>query len=324
MDDREQPLVSIVALSYNHAPYIREALESVFNQSYSNIELIIVDDASTDDSTSVIAQLIQHKEILFIKNQTNIGNCRSFNQAFKQSKGKYIIDFALDDIMYPERIQKQVEILEAADENVGVVFTNVDIVDASGNKLQQHYPAYHHRAADSDIPEGNVFAAVLSRYYINPVSMLFRRTVIEKLNGYDEALAYEDFDFWIRSSRYFQYSYLPEVLSVKRIVPSSLSALFYKEKQDRMFESTLQVCKKAWWLCASEAELHALTLRCRYELRQAYKYSYMSVTNEYLFILKHIDPLYYLYQPFVKILLWVKDIKKLSDYQKAFLCCRIV
>lgn len=306
MDGKGAPLVTIIGLSYNHAPYIKAALTSLYNQTYSSIEIILVDDASTDESAAVIEELIQGRNTVFIQNTFNQGNCISFNSALKIARGKYIVDFALDDVLYPERIAKQVAILEAAAEDTGVVFTDVDIINAQGTVIRTHYPAYRHTSAKSAIPEGAVFEAVLSRYYINPVSMLVRRSVLEVLNGYDEQLAYEDFDFWIRSSRITRYVYLPERLSAKRIVPDSLSDQFYKKNQERMFASTLLVCKKAWWFCSSESEKKALTERCRYEAKQALKYGYASILTEYLTMLKEVDPLYYLYAPLVKVLLFNK------------------
>jgi len=306
MDAREQPLVSVIAISFNHEPYIKEALESVYNQTYANIELIIIDDASTDGSAEVIESCINNRSVHFLKNETNLGNCKSFNKAYALSKGEYIIDFALDDIMYPTRIQKQVALFQQSVANVGIVFTNVDILDTDGKHLYAHYPKFYHRSNASKIPVGNVFDAVLSQYYINPVGMMFRREVVEKINGYDESLAYEDFDFWIRSARSFEYSYIQEILSAKRNVPMSLSAQFYSAHNEALFASTLKVCKKAWWLCISDTEKQALVKRCRYEVRQAYRYGYMDLFYEYLKMLELYDSFYWFYKPFVKSLLWFK------------------
>lgn len=306
MDAERKPLVTIIGLSYNHASYIKAALESLYNQSYSNIEIILVDDASSDNSAGIMQEMIQEKDIVFIQNQHNQGNCKSFNAALKIAKGKYIVDFSLDDILYPMRIEKQVALLEASGENVGVVFTNVDVIDEQGNLVQTHYPAYHHALHTSIIPEGDVFEAVLSRYYINPVSMLVRKSVFDLLNGYDEQLAYEDFDFWVRSSRMFNYVYLPEILSAKRIVPDALSNQFYKKNQQRMFASTLVVCKKAWWLCANASEEKALVIRCRYEMKQALKYGYTDIVKEYATLLKEIDRWYGVYAPLVHLVLFSK------------------
>lgn len=287
-----QPLVSIIAISYNHAPYIKEALASVFMQTYPNIQLIVADDCSTDESMAMIEESCIGRSVTILSNKTNKGNCTTFNEAFKKVGGKYIIDFALDDLMYPDRVSKQVAFFESLDASVGVVFTNVAVVDISGTFLYAHYPRYHHPLASDLIPQGDVFVALLSRYYINPVSMMVRREVIEKLNGYDERLSYEDFDFWVRSSRMYSYAYLPELLSAKRIVPHSLASGFYTRHREAMFQSTLQVCKKAWWLCKNKTEIKALVYRCRYELKQALKYRYTHISAAYIDILKKTDPYY--------------------------------
>lgn len=303
MDGREQPLVTVIAISYNHAPYIQEALQSVFNQTYSNIELIIVDDASTDESCACIESTIIDRSIQFLKNETNLGNCASFNSAYKISKGEFIIDFALDDLMYATRIEKQVDLFLKSNDATGVIFSNVDVIDADGTFLHSHYPKYHHRSNANPIPVGTVFEAVLSQYYINPVGMMIKREVLEKLNGYDASLAYEDFDFWIRSSRYFEYAYLPETLSAKRNVPTSLSTYFYINHKEALFMTTLRVCKKAWWLCTSDSERKALVKRCRYEARQAYRYKFPNIVEQYLEILKIHDSFYLLYKPILKLFL---------------------
>jgi len=304
MDATQQPLVSIIAISYNHAPYIKEALESVFAQTYSTIELIIADDASTDNSLQCIEEVTKGKVVTIISNTVSKGNCRTFNEALRVAQGKYIIDFALDDRMYPDRVRKQVDCLEKLNTKTGVVFTNVDVINESGVFLYNHYPRFNHPLTN-DVPQGNIFTFVLSRYYINPVSMMFRREVIEHLNGYDESLSYEDFDFWIRSSRIYDYVYLPEILSSKRIVPHSLSAGFSKRNKEHMFESTLKVCKKAWWLCQNENEIQSLVQRCRYELKQSVKYGYSTISNEYLTILKETDKYFFMYHHLVKILMMI-------------------
>lgn len=306
MDGKGRELVTIIALSYNHATYIPEALQSLFNQTYLNIELIIIDDASSDVSCQVIESCIKDRAVLFLRNEKNIGNCSSFNRAYQYAKGAYIIDFALDDIMYPTRIEKQVALFQNSIDKVGVIFSNVDVISDMGSMLHTHYPKYHHRTNKSKIPVGNVFEALLSQYYVNPVGMMSRREVFERLNGYDESLAYEDFDFWIRSARLFEYAYIPEVLSAKRIVSTSLSTHFYRTNRAAMFESTLQVCKKAWWLCISKSEEQALVARCRYEARQAYIYNYPIVVVGYLEMMKTIDRCYHFYNPIIRMLLLLK------------------
>ena len=93
-------LVSIICTCYNHSSFVIEALESVFNQSYKNIEIIIIDDASSDNSVYLIENwLLDKPNILFLKNEENKGITTSFNKASKYAKGEFLIDFATDDIL---------------------------------------------------------------------------------------------------------------------------------------------------------------------------------------------------------------------------------
>src|SRR5258708_38496375 len=97
----ESPLVSIVCLCFNHERFVGEALRSVFQQTYSNIQIIIVDDFSTDGSTSIIKKVISdytHK-IQFLGLTQNLGNCKAFNQGLALATGDFVIDFSTDDVM---------------------------------------------------------------------------------------------------------------------------------------------------------------------------------------------------------------------------------
>src|SRR6185436_18882244 len=105
------PTVTVICLCYNHARFVEEAIESVLNQSYANIQLIVVDDASTDKSAEVIKQLInKHSSIEFLPLQTNLGNCKAFNQGLARAKGEYVIDLAADDVLLPTRIETGVQV----------------------------------------------------------------------------------------------------------------------------------------------------------------------------------------------------------------------
>ena len=97
------PLVTIICLCYNHSDFVVESLNSVINQDYKNIELIIIDDCSSDNSALVIKQWLKnYPEILFIKNEVNLGNTKSFNKGLQLAKGDYIIDLASDDVLEKE------------------------------------------------------------------------------------------------------------------------------------------------------------------------------------------------------------------------------
>ena len=111
------PLVSVVCVCYNHERFVREAIESVRIQNYSNIQLIVVDDHSTDNSVDIIQKaLLDFPSAQFIAQESNQGNCRAFNRGFEKALGEFIIDLSADDVLYPERITKGVLLFQTLGE----------------------------------------------------------------------------------------------------------------------------------------------------------------------------------------------------------------
>lgn len=263
-----QPLVSVICLCHNHKPYLEEAMGSVLAQGYSNIEVIVVDDASDDGSKAMLEKWCKEQNFPFIDLPQNVGNCTAFNKGFSQSRGKYIIDFSTDDVMLPNRIEKQVKFFEMQEANVGVIFSNAQIVDEGGKHIRLHYAVDANGNIKEEVPEGDVYSEVLSRYFISPPTMMIRREVLADLDGYDESLAYEDFDFWVRSARKYQYAFQPSCLTKVRRVKVSLSSKLYT-KGDRQLESTYRVCLKAADMNRGQKEKMALIKRVRYEMRHA-------------------------------------------------------
>src|SRR3970282_2435549 len=128
---KDQALVSVVCLCYNQHRWVEEAVESVLGQTYPNIEIVLADDASTDGSQAVIARIKQkNPRIRVLLSDRNRGNCKSFNSAFRETQGEFIVDFAADDIMKRDRIEKQEKAFGALDDGYGVVFTDADSMDA--------------------------------------------------------------------------------------------------------------------------------------------------------------------------------------------------
>ncbi|MBF9237632.1 glycosyltransferase family 2 protein [Hymenobacter sp. BT683] len=263
------PLVTIVALCHNHAPFVHEALDSILSQTHLNLEVWLVDDASTDGSSAILREYAaQNPTWKLLLLPENVGNCRAFNAAFRQSTGELVIDFATDDVLLPERVAQQVAAFEAAEPTVGVVYSNAELIAEDGEVL-----GLHHRAgrAGGVLPRpasGWVFAEVLRRYFISTPTMMMRRACLISLGGYDEELAYEDFDFWVRASRAWQFLYLDAVTTRKRKHPRSMSSRAY-QRHDPYLASTIRVCEKALALLQTSDERTALATRVRWEMRQA-------------------------------------------------------
>ena len=182
--------------------------------------------------------------------------------------GDYVIDFAADDVMMPDRVEKQVKFFQNLDETYGVVFTDAKYINAGGEFIRNHYEYLRNNKLVSTIPQGDVYCDVLSRYFISSPTMMIKKKVFDDIGGYDESLAYEDFDFWVRSSRIYKYGFLNESLTKVRKTDYSMSTSQYR-KGDKQLHSTYLVCCKAMHLNRDEEDVQALLKRIRYELRQS-------------------------------------------------------
>jgi glycosyltransferase involved in cell wall biosynthesis len=276
------PLVTIICLCYNHERFLREALDSVLAQTYVNLEIIIVDDCSTDNSPEIIKEFVAgNPQLSYISTRLNMGNTRAFNMGLELAKGEFTIDFATDDVLLPDRVEKQVNAFLKLGPSYGVVYSDALYIN------DRSEPLYLHSSRFKPAPDGDVFAEVVGRYFICPPTMMMRRKVFEDLDGYDETLAYEDFDFWVRSARYYKYSYLPEVTTHRRLHPKSLTNTFYTS-EGRMLRSTIKVCEKAAGLVQNLSEEASLIKRLKYEIRHAYLTNHFLETAQFLEMLfKH-------------------------------------
>jgi glycosyltransferase involved in cell wall biosynthesis len=260
------PLVSVICLCYNHEEYVVEALNSVINQAYPNIELLIADDFSSDNSVSVIKSWLEtHPYITFITNKTNLGNTKTFNILAKIATGEYIIDLAADDILLPNCVEKQVTTFQNSGyRKLGIVYGNLIEIERNGNFLRNYY-------TNEDEPKsGDIYKMVIGRTtQICSVSSMIKKSVLEKSDFYDENLDYEDLDLWIRVSRNFEFEYIPEVLTKKRVLSNSLSSHFLlknNSKTKKLNTSTLKILIKAYNLNQSKEEHKALLGRIRFEM----------------------------------------------------------
>lgn len=174
-------LVSIVFPCYNHAQYLKECLDSILNQTYKNIEVIVLDDASTDNSYDIMKEYAKKdKRIKVLQNKKNEGCIASGNIAFKKAQGKYINFFSADDKMVPTNIQKKVEVLERYPK-CGIVFSeNIDI-DDKGNVLR-----LNNRRKKKNYYEKNDFIDFIKdESYIISNTMLIRKDFFERI-GYQK------------------------------------------------------------------------------------------------------------------------------------------
>lgn len=259
------PLVTIVCLCYNHELYLEKALNSVIKQDYNNIEIIIIDDFSSDNSVQKIqAWRSQHSNTSFIKNEQNLGNTTSFNQALQIAKGEFIMDFATDDMLLPNAISCLVKTITNSNyQNTAIAYANFNLMDETENILRPYF-------SQTDNPEsGDIYKMVISRSTkLGSVAALMRTNTLKIIGGYDTTLVYEDLDAWVRISRNYPIAYVAKILANKRMLSNSLSSNFYTKKKSRAIHlSTLKIYSKILKLNKNKKEYQAVLKRMNYTLK---------------------------------------------------------
>ena len=171
--------VSVIAISFNHEAYIKEALASVFAQMRANIELIVMDDGSEDNSQAVISELLKDKDCETVLHKSNEGYKKTFNEGLALATGDYIVDFALDDVMKPDFLEQSITALEKAGEDYGVSFSNAEYIDRDSKITVVHTEWLKAQGIIDWVPQGDVFQMLLKRYFICTPSMVIRKSVFQ-------------------------------------------------------------------------------------------------------------------------------------------------
>ncbi|UVE18318.1 glycosyltransferase [Pseudomonas sp. LS44] len=204
------PLVSVIIASYNHAPYIEASILSVLAQTYAQIELLVVDDGSQDDSVERIRRL-QAQHGFDFRVQTNQGLARTLNDAIARSRGSLIAPFGSDDIMLPGRIATQVAYMAGKPE-AGICAGNIQTIDADGRPVAGRERERPFRRLDfEDVFQGDKPGAPAP-------TLLFRREALERVGGFDPSVRLEDLLVELKITRagYF-IDVLAEVLAQYRV-----------------------------------------------------------------------------------------------------------
>lgn len=247
-----EPLVSILVASYNHEQFIEQALDSVLSQSHRNIELIIVDDCSTDGSVALIQRWIERtgQPTQFIVNEQNRGICTVLNQLFAQSSGEFCVFLDSDDWMEPNRISHHVTHFESLEPNVVVVFGDALLCGENGQPLGGTFLGTIF--GDKVIPDGaEVFDRLLGGNFIPTAAVMVRRLAILDVGGYDESLSYDDYDMWLRLSHKYAFSYCDGVVANYRVLSSSMS--HSTTRKPKMLMSTITIFER--WASRNEVLL---------------------------------------------------------------------
>lgn len=212
-------LVSVVMANYNtEEEYLRSAIESILNQTYSNFEFIIIDDGSTNDSVSII-ESYDDERIVLIKNTENQGLTRSLNIALDHCKGDYIARMDSDDVSFPNRFEKQVEYLQKHD-NVIVCGTGIECI----GDWEKRYPNKIICHTIEDRESYRIHLLLDNRpIIIHPSAMLNRKLMLEYSVRYDSLPFAQDYKLWVSCSQVADCVILPEILLKYRVHDKSIT-----------------------------------------------------------------------------------------------------
>jgi len=216
--------VSVLVTTYNHAPYVEEALDSLRHQTCQDFEAIITDDASTDGTPDRIAGWLARTNVpyQFIQNPVNRGICANRNSSLARSTAPLVCSLSGDDAYTPDRLAVQVAAFGAQPKDVAAVFGDMMVVRADGTETGITY-LNSKFGGDPPPEDAGVFASLLSNNWMPTPAVMVRRDAFDVVGSYDETLINEDYDMWLRLSRSFRFRYLPRVIHRYRILPDSLS-----------------------------------------------------------------------------------------------------
>jgi glycosyltransferase involved in cell wall biosynthesis len=213
---QKEPLVSVIIPAYNAAAYVREAVDSALAQTYKNIEIIVVDDGSTDATRKILEPYAAKKSITYI-HQENRGLSGARNTGIKKSRGEFIALLDSDDIFLPKKIERQVADF-AAHPDCGVSYCNIaHFYDGAPEKTFMLNYTYY--SGDE------LFPNLLKKNFINPLTVVLRRSAIDQVGLFDESYGKsEDWEYWVRLAYAgIRFHYLPEVLAKYRMRKDSMS-----------------------------------------------------------------------------------------------------
>ena len=212
---KKNPTVSVVIPTYNRAHLIGRSIRSVLSQTYQDFEIIVVDDASTDNTEEVLRSL-GNERIRYIRHEQNKGANAARNTGIKAARGKYIAFQDSDDIWLPDKLEKQMNVFKAALPNVGVVYTGC--IRVFGNNIY-YFPSSQFIKKDGDIHQ-----QLLIGNFIGTQSIIAPKEYLEKVGMFDERFPrLQDWELVIRLSKYYKFRFIDEPLLISPYTADSIS-----------------------------------------------------------------------------------------------------
>ena len=236
--------VSVIMPCYNHARYLSEAVSSILCQTYGHLELLIVDDCSSDDSWQVACGLAARDcRVKLIRHKTNSGLSKSRNDAMQASKGALIAFCDSDDVWEPRKLDVQVRLLQR-NPAYDVTYCDTIIIDEAGQATGELFSRWR---PPPETASGWLFRELVQRNFINIQSVLMRRECMQHVGLFDEGIEWvQDWYYWIRLSRHCQFLYSTDACARYRVHSLSTNRVHEREycvNRFRVFRRILEEYK---------------------------------------------------------------------------------
>ncbi len=227
-------LVSVIIPSYNSAAYLAEAIDSAFKQTFKNIEIIVIDDGSSDNTADIIKPYLNR--IQYYKKQ-NAGPASARNVGLSHAKGDYVAFLDADDVWVPEKLEKQLKLIES-NPAIGIVTCGEHQMDVNGKVFDStRYIQYKDK--------NEFLNQMLIKNMVGGGSCcVVRRKCFDRIGLFDENLrGTEDWDMWMRLAEEYEVASIAEPLFYARIVPNSVSSL---QNSMKMFNNEIKLLDKVF------------------------------------------------------------------------------
>ncbi|WP_405420009.1 glycosyltransferase family 2 protein [Marinobacter flavimaris] len=216
---QKNPLVSIVTPTYNRSDFLPEAIESVLSQTYENLELIIVDDGSTDDTQALVESYQKDPRIRYFY-QSNQGQSAARNRGIAESRGDFICFLDSDNAWVPHKLERSLLAFERFPE-AQVVYGDNILIDENSVEIGRNNMRRH---------SGKITDRLLNDNFVSMNTTMTRRQCFDEMGGFNEAdRIAEDYELWLRFSTKFEFRYIPELLGFYREMENQISS----DKQQR-------------------------------------------------------------------------------------------
>ena len=234
MENTVLPLVTVMIPCYNHEKFIKESIQSVIDQTYSRLELIVIDDGSKDNSIQIIEEMrlaceqrFEHFQFIFRENR---GLSRTLNQGLSLARGEYFSIVASDDIMLPEKTAIQVDVFKK-DSLITAVFGAHQYIDDESHVVSVKKAVYR---------EFNFQEIFYHQHDIPASSQMIKIDLLREIGGYNENTKVEDWDLWLRLTEVgAKLVYIPDIIVGYRMHDSNLS----KDKS-LMFDEVFNIVQR--------------------------------------------------------------------------------